>query len=325
MGSLKKMLRVAVIGVGHLGNYHVQKYDALEGVDLVGVVDTDRKRVNEIARLYDLKGYEDFSQIKGGVDAVSLAVPTERHFSMARDLLDRGVHLLIEKPITSRLEDADALIEMARAKDLVIQVGHVERFNPAVAAMEKMVTRPIFMESQRLHSFTTRGTDVDVVLDLMIHDLDIILHIVPSDVKELHAVGMSVITGKTDIANARMIFENGAVANFTASRVSANTVRKIRVFQRDSYLSVDCAKRRLNVTSLDGELTESAGSFPKVTSKMTYPESDPLADEIAAFVNSVNTGKKPVVSAEDGRKALMFAHAIIEQIEGGCKGFRTVC
>jgi predicted dehydrogenase len=191
--------------------------------------------------------------------------------------------------------------------------------------METMLTRPIFIESHRMNLFTPRGTDVDVVLDLMIHDLDIMLHVVPSEVKELHAVGMSVLTEKTDIANARMIFENGTVGNLTASRVSDKALRKIRIFQSDAYLSVNCLKRELSVTRLNGNLRVD-NNFPQVTSsKIQFPGSDPLADQIAAFVKSVLNGSKPVVSGQDGRRALKFALTIIDQIERGCRNFQTLC
>ncbi len=321
----KDKLRVGVIGVGHLGEYHVQKYKAIPAVELVGVVDTNFERANEMARRYNTRAYREHHDILHMVDAVSLAVPTEVHFNVAKDILSKGVHLLVEKPITYRLEPADTLISMAQKNDLVLQVGLVERFNPAVVKMESMLNRPIFLESHRMNLFTTRGTDVDVVLDLMIHDLDIILHVVPSEVKEVHAMGMSVITGKTDIANARLIFENGTVANLTASRVSDKTLRKIRIFQLDAYLSVNCLKRELSVTRLDGRAKDSS-SFPQVISnKMKYHGSDPLADQISSFVNTVSNGSKPVVSGQDGRRALKFALTIIEQIENGCNNFQSVC
>jgi len=217
------------------------------------------------------------------------------------------------------------LINMAREKNLILQVGLVERFNPAVVQMKSMLTRPLFVESHRMNLFTTRGTDVDVVLDLMIHDLDIILHIIPSEVKDVHAVGMSVITGKIDIANVRMIFENGTVANLTASRVSDKTLRKIRVFQPDAYIAVDCAKRKISVTRLDGK-AKNSNSFPQVTSnKMTFPNSDPLADQVSSFVNTVINGSEPVVSGPDGRRALKFALGIINQIKSGCRNFQAIC
>jgi len=229
-------LRVGVIGVGHLGEYHVQKYLAMPAVEVVGVVDTNSDRANEISGRYNVNAYGGHLEILEMVDAVSLAVPTEIHFDVARDILSKGIHLLIEKPITYKIEDADCLLELARKNNVVLQVGLVERFNPAIVKMESMLNRPVFLESHRMNVFTSRGIDVDVVLDLMIHDLDIFLHVVPSEVEEIHAVGMSVITGKTDIANVRMIFENGMVANLTASRVADKALRKIRVFQPDAYL-----------------------------------------------------------------------------------------
>ncbi|UCF56957.1 MAG: Gfo/Idh/MocA family oxidoreductase [Deltaproteobacteria bacterium] len=322
---MKEKLRIGVIGVGHLGEFHVQKYVAMPEVELVGVVDTNPDRANEIARRYNTRPYGEHHDILQRVDAVSLAVPTEKHFELAKDILSEGVHLLVEKPITYTLEPADTLINMAREKDLVLQVGLVERFNPAVVTMKSMLKEPVFVESHRMNIFTTRGTDVDVVLDLMIHDLDIILHVVPSEVEEIHAVGISVITGKTDIANVRMIFGNGTVGNLTASRVSDKTLRKIRVFQPDAYIAVDCFKREISVTRLDSEVKDSS-NFPQVTTNKTkFPGSDPLADEISSFVHAVMNGVEPVVSGPDGRRALKYALGIIDQIERGCRNFQAIC
>jgi predicted dehydrogenase len=318
-------LRVGVIGVGHLGEYHVQKYQAMPHVDLVGIVDTNGARAAEISGRYGTPIFPTHHDLLPLVDAVSLAVPTEKHFDVARDVLSQGVHLLVEKPITYQLEPADTLIRMAHEKSLVLQVGLVERFNPAVVKMTSLLTKPVFLESHRMNTFTVRGTDVDVVLDLMIHDLDIILHVVPSEVKELHAVGMSVLTDKTDIANARLIFEDGTVANLTASRVSDKPLRKIRIFQPDAYLSVNCLKREITVTKLDGLMRDSH-DFPQVTSNKTHFEGkDPLADQIASFVKSILNGSHPIVSGHDGRRALRYALAIIDQIEKGCKNFQTPC
>jgi predicted dehydrogenase len=294
-------------------------------VDLVGVVDTNLDRANEIARRYNSKAYGKHGDILHLVDAVSLAVPTEMHFEVAKDVLSSSVHLLVEKPITYRLEPADTLISMASERDLVLQVGLVERFNPAVVKMESLLNGPIFIESHRMNLFTTRGTDVDVVLDLMIHDLDIILHVVLSEVKELHAVGMSVITDKTDIANVRIIFDNGTVGNLTASRVSEKTLRKIRIFQPDAYIAVDCYKREMSITRLDGQAKNTNG-FPQITSnKTSFPNSDPLADQIRSFVNAVVNGSEPAVPGRDGRRVLRIALAIIDQIERGCKDFQAIC
>lgn len=321
---MKKTVRVGVVGVGHLGEYHVQKYRAMEGVELVGVMDTNADRAAEIAQRYDTRAYGSLDEILDRVDGVSLAVPTEDHFAVAKEILPRGVHLLIEKPITYDEDDAKTLIAMAREKNLVLQVGHVERFNPAVIKMESLLTEPIFIESHRMNLFTVRGTDVDVVLDLMIHDLDIILHMVPSKVGEVHGVGMSVITPKIDIANVRIIFQNGTVANLTASRVSNQPLRKIRIFQPDAYISVNCFKKEVSVTRLDD--SQGTEPFPQIVSnKMKYPDADPLFDQLKAFAHAVREGSEPVVSGEDGRVALRVALAIIGQIEKGCRNFQSIC
>jgi predicted dehydrogenase len=321
----QRKLRVGVIGVGHLGEYHVQKYKAMPDVDLVGVVDANPDRAEEIAARYGVKAFSRHGKLLDKVNAVSLAVPTEMHFDVAKDVLAKGVHLLIEKPITYELAPADVLISMAREKDLVFQVGLVERFNPAVVKMESLLDKPVLIESHRMNEFTTRGIDVDVVLDLMIHDLDIILHNVPSEVKEVHAVGMSVITGKTDIANARLIFEDGTVANLSASRVSSATLRKIRVFQPNMYLSVNCLRRKISIIRLDVDFKD-LNDFPRQLchEEIGFPSCDPLADEIASFVDAVIHNGKPVVSGDDGRKALKVALGIIGQIEKGSRGFEPV-
>jgi predicted dehydrogenase len=317
----KDKIRVSVIGVGHLGEYHVQKYRARPDVDLVGIVDTNRDRANEIGRRYNVKVFKNHNEILGKVDAVSLAVPTESHFDVAKDVLAEGVHLLIEKPITYMLEPADTLIRMAGEKGLILQVGLVERYNPAIIRMESMLKQPLFIEAHRMNKFTIRGTDVDVVLDLMIHDLDIILHIVPSEVKEIHAVGMSVITGKTDIANVRLIFENGAVANLTASRVSEKIIRKIRVFQPNAYLHADCYKREFTITRLDNGAGDLSNLPDLKTEKETFPGSDPLADQIDFFIKSVIKGSGPIMRERDERKALKIAIDVINLIHEGCNSF----
>ena len=318
-------LKIGVIGVGHLGEYHVQKYVANPEVDLVGVMDIDHERARDVARRYNTRAFESREEILGKIDGMSLAVPTEVHFEIGRDALSRRVHLLIEKPITYGLTQADQLIGLANENGLVLQVGHVERFNPAVIKMESLLKRPIFIESNRLNLFTNRGIDVDVVLDLMIHDLDIILHAVPSEIREVHAVGLSVITDKTDLANVRIIFANGTVANLTASRVSNKNLRKIRIFQTDSYLSVDCVKRQISVTRLTGGMKGPDG-LPQITSnRFKYPDSDPLADQIGSFVNAIINRSEPVVTGHDGRQALKVALAIIEQIETGCRSFQSIC
>ena len=314
-------IRICVIGVGHLGEYHVQKYKAHHAVELVGIVDTNHDRAKEIGDRYDIKVYRTHEKLLKMVDAVSLAVPTESHFKVAKDILSEGKHLLIEKPITYQLGPADTLIKMAEDKGLILQVGLVERFNPAVVKMESLLTKPLFIESHRMNNFTIRGTDVDVVLDLMIHDLDIILHMARSDVKDVHAVGMSVITGKTDVANARIVFENGIVANLTASRVSDRVTRKIRVFQPDAYLLADCRKREFVITRMADGVKDLSKPLHLQSVKDVFPNSDPLADQINYFVNSVINGAKPDMTERDERKALKTALRIIDLIKKGCGEF----
>jgi len=317
----KDKLKICVIGVGHLGQYHVQKYKSNPHVELIGVVDTNYDRAKEIGQRYEVRAYKDYEKLLAEADAVSLAVPTESHFEVAKDILSEGRHLLIEKPITYQLGPADALIKMAEEKGLILQVGLVERFNPAVVKMESLLNRPLFMESHRMNNFTIRGTDVDVVLDLMIHDLDIILHVAGAEVKDIHAVGMSVVTGKTDVANARLVFENGITANLTASRVADRVTRKIRVFQPDGYLLADCHKREFYMTRMDNSIKDSSGTLNLQSFKEAFPNSDPLADQINYFVTSVINGTKPVMTERDERKALKIALLIIDMIAKGCREF----
>jgi predicted dehydrogenase len=314
-------VKICVIGVGHLGQYHVQKYKANPKVEILGVVDTDYERAQEIGNRYDVKAFRSYEGLLPIVDAVSLAVPTQSHFEVAKDILSQGKHLLIEKPITYQLGAADKLIQMAEEKGLILQVGLVERFNPAVVKMETFLTKPLLIESHRMNSFTVRGTDVDVVLDLMIHDLDIILHIVRSEVKDLHAVGMSVVTGKTDVANVRIIFENGTTANLTASRVADRPTRKIRVFQPDAYLMADCHKREFYMTRMANGIKDSSSTFNLQSIKEAFPNSDPLCDQINYFVESVINGAKPDRTERDERKALKIALDIIDLIKKGCTEF----
>ena len=314
-------LKICVIGVGHLGQYHVQKYKAHPMVDLLGVVDTNYDRAIDIGDKYGVKAYKTYDKLLSMADAVSLAVPTESHFDVAKDILSEGKHLLIEKPITYQMEPADTLIKMAEDRGLILQVGLVERFNPAVVKMESFLTKPLFIESHRMNNFTIRGTDVDVVLDLMIHDLDIILHISRSEVKDLHAVGMSVVTGKTDVANVRILFENGTVANLTASRVSDRVTRKIRVFQPDAYMLADCYKREFYMTRMDDSIKDSPKTLNLKSVKEAFPNSDPLADQIGYFVTSVINGAKPIMTERDERKALKIALGIIDLIKKGCGEF----
>ncbi|MFW6115274.1 MAG: Gfo/Idh/MocA family oxidoreductase [Thermodesulfobacteriota bacterium] len=308
-----KKARLGVIGVGYVGELHTQKYAAMEDVDLVGVADTDFSRAQEVARRYNTTAYSSYAELLPFLDGASLAVPTLAHFEIGHEMLKQGVNLLIEKPITLTLEDAERLIGRAKEYGAVLQVGHIERFNPAVIKMESLISRPIFIESHRLNVFTKRGTDVDVVLDLMIHDLDIILHIVDSEIEDIDAVGMQVVNDKIDIANVRIIFANGAVANVTASRVSSESLRTLRIFQPDTHISVNYGERRITVTQLNGD-KDLAGSSPIVHREEEFLNSDPMADQLRSFVTAIQKGSEPKVSGGDGMKALAASLSIINQI-----------
>ena len=310
-----KKLRLGVVGVGYLGELHAQKYASMEDIDLVGLADINFKRAQEVARKYNTKAYNSHAELLPHLDGLSLAVPTVSHFEIGRDILTHGIHLLVEKPITLKLENADRLIDMAKKNNTVLQIGHIERFNPAVIKMESLLSKPIFIESHRLSFFTKRGTDVDVVLDLMIHDLDIILHIVNSDIKEIDAVGMPVVSDKIDFANVRIIFANGTVANLTASRVSNESLREIRIFQHDKCISVDYGKRKIKVSHFKGDKENLSGLSPAVHIEDEFPDSDPLADQIRSFVEAIANGSEPKVSGVDGKKALAVSLSIINQIK----------
>ena len=298
-----KKLRVAVIGVGYLGRFHAQKYASMDNVDLLGVVDTDMARASEVALEVGTKPFDSLEPLKGLIEAASIAVPTSKHAEVAIPLLEAGVALLLEKPVAGRLEEATAIIEAASKGRALLQIGHLERFNPALLELAGSIKNPMFIEAHRISPFRARGTDVDAVLDIMIHDLDIILSLVPSNVTSLEAVGVPVLTDSVDIANARLRFESGCIANITASRVSAEVMRKIRIFQPDSYISLDFAKAKVDVYTL----SESRQIQHK---HIAISESDALASEIRSFVNAVLTGSPVVVDGSAGLKALEMAYAI---------------
>ena len=296
-------LKTAVIGVGYLGKFHAEKYAALEKSDLIAVVDANAETAKEVADKYGVKALTDYHELLGKVDAVSIAAPTTMHHQIARDFLEHDCHVLIEKPITVTVDQADDLIELAITNDLMIQVGHLERFNAALMDLSGTLETPTFIESHRLAPFNPRATDVNVILDLMIHDIDIILDIVKSDIKEMRASGTQVLTNSTDIANVRIEFENGCVANVTASRVSVKTERKMRIFQHNAYISVDFHNRELSIYK-KGEKEMHPG-IPEIVSEIsTYDNSDALNLEISAFLDSIHHGTPILVSGEDGRRAL---------------------
>ena len=315
---MSKPLRAAVIGVGYLGRFHAQKYAALsaagEGVELVGVVDAQAETAQRVALELGVAAFTDYRELLGGgkIDLVSIASTTETHHAVARDCLAAGVHVLVEKPITVTVAQADELIALADAKHLVLQVGHLERFNPAWLAVKDQIKRPVFIEAHRMAPFKARGIDVSVVLDLMIHDLDLILPLVGSPVTDLRASGVSVLTDGIDIANARIEFANGCVANLTASRTSTASLRRLRVFQHHEYISVDFGDRRVGISRRREALVE--GEEPIDTETLQQPPGDALMTEIMAFVAAVKNGTPPVVSGREGRDALAIALEIDRMI-----------
>ena len=312
-------MRTAVVGVGYLGRFHAQKYASLPNSHLVGVADPSAEARSRVAAELGVAAYADYRELLGHVDAVSVVTPTPMHFEVAKNFLDAGASVLVEKPMTVTVAEGQSLIELARRANRVLQVGHLERFNAAVQAVQPSLTVPRFIESARLAPFKHRGTDVDVVLDLMIHDIDLILSIVRSPVVAVDAIGSSVFSREVDIANARLRFANGCVANATASRVSMKTERKLRLFQDDAYISVDLHQKVLTVIRKGGV---GADGVPQVAiEENTYEQGDALKDEIAAFLESAATGSPPAVSGEDGLLALRTAVSIAEQVASSRRQF----
>lgn len=307
-------VRAAVIGVGYLGAFHAEKYATLEGVELVAVVDADPTRSAQVAENLGCRAITDYRELAGQVDAVSIVVPTQAHYQVAEFFLSRGVHVLVEKPFTNTLDEADRLIALAEEGNLCLQVGHLERFNPAVKALEGRVDNPLFVESHRVAPFKPRGTDVSVVLDLMIHDIDIILDLVKRPLERIDASGASVISPHVDIINTRLQFEGGCVANITASRVSRKSERKMRIFQADAYFAVDFEKQKLEIRRKGkGEVYP---GYPEIFSEpVDIPRGDALLNEVSAFVATVLDGHQPVVSGRDGRQVLAIALDILAQLE----------
>ncbi len=308
-------LRVGVIGVGYLGQFHAEKYAQMPNVKLTGVVDRNINRARDVAKRYFTNAYADYHELFGQVDAVSIAVSTSSHFNISKECLENNIDVLIEKPITTTIEEADELIQCAEARRLIIQVGHLERYNPAVVALENIIKKPMFIESQRLSIFKNRGTDVSVVLDLMIHDIDIIYNFVRSPVKSIQATGIPVVSNHTDIANVRLEFENGCVANVTASRISTRNKRKIRLFQRENYVSVNFASQEITIIGKNGAGDDPNQLIPGMgIQTRRFPEGDALEEELKAFVRSVKDRHNPEVNGKIGRQALEIAINIMNQI-----------
>jgi len=308
-----KKVRTAVIGVGYLGRFHAQKYAALPESELIAVVDRDPASRERVAAETGCRAVGDFKEILGEVDAVSIATPTPLHHPIARACLERGVHVLVEKPITETPAQARELLELASKRGLVLTVGHLERFNSAILALEGTLHTPRFVESHRLAQFKARGTDVNVVLDLMIHDIDLIQSLVGAPIESIDAVGTSVFSAGLDIANARIRYANGCVANTTASRVSMKVERKLRLFQDDAYISIDLQQKVLTIVR---KPHESAAAAPgQVTiEERSYEQGDALRLEIESFLRSVREGRPPVVTGADGLRALEAAIRITELV-----------
>jgi predicted dehydrogenase len=305
-------LRVAVIGVGHLGRHHARLLAGIEGAQLVAVVDTQPDRAAGAAEPTGARALADYRELFGQVDAVTVAVPTELHREIALPFLERGISTLVEKPITRTVAEADALIAAAAVSGATLAAGHTERYNPAVAVVLPMVSTPRFIEVHRLGVFPDRSLDIDVVFDLMIHDLDIILAMVKSEVTSIDSVGVPVLTDRFDIANARLRFATGCIANVTASRISRERVRKIRFFQPDAYISIDYAEQEVE----GYRLLRREGQRPEIQGgKLPVTREEPLKRELTDFVRAVREKRRPVVTGEDGRRALVLAQAIADKME----------
>ncbi len=297
----KKKLRAAVIGVGYLGQFHAEKLAALQDVELVAVADANAARAQLIAAKYGCEACGDTRALAGKIDLACVAVPTEQHHAVALALLQAGVHVLVEKPIARTLEEADTLVDAARQHGVLLAVGHLERYNPAFRALAAALDKPLFIDCERLSGFKQRGVDVDVVLDLMIHDLDLVLSLAKGGIAQLSACGFQVLTDSIDIANVRIEFADGCVANLSASRVSQSPVRKMRVFQADRYASADLQAGKLRIARRD------ARSGTIAQDEAGFEDRDALRAEIAGFVSAVHGGRRPLVTGEDGRRALALA------------------
>ncbi|MBV52799.1 MAG: UDP-N-acetyl-D-glucosamine dehydrogenase [Coxiellaceae bacterium] len=307
------MIKAAVVGVGYLGQYHAQKYADCDYAELVGVYDTNPNRADEIADRYDTSSVAHYEQLIGKVDAVSIATPTPFHFEVAKSLLQAGIHVLIEKPITTTVEQADELIQIAKDNHALLQVGHLERFNNAVKAVSPYLLQPRFIESLRTAPFQLRGTDVNVVLDLMIHDIDIIQSMIQSDIVDIRANGSPIFSSHIDLANARIEFENGCVANVTASRASLKKERRLRIFQSESFLNIDLDHKILKYYSR-GAAEIHPGVPEVVQGKIRFDKGDALKDQIEHFLHSIIHNKPAIVPGEDGRKALETAIKITQAV-----------
>jgi predicted dehydrogenase len=304
-------IRAGVIGVGHLGQHHARLYASLSGAQLIGVADQSGERAQMVADRHGARVFRTVDDLLPHVDVVSVAVPTSDHYAVAKACLQAGKHVLIEKPIAVTPGEAQELVQLAKQRGCCVQVGHSERFNPLMALMRPHIGRPVFIECHRLSSFGERGTDVDVVLDLMIHDLDLVLSLNPGPVEEVRAAGVAVLSSSIDIANARIQFQSGCVANLTSSRVSMNKMRRLRLFQRDNYLSIDFQTRQGMICRRNTKV----GERPTVeVEQLQGGDEEPLKLQLESFLHAVSTGSRPVVSGEDGAAAVDVAHQVLHAI-----------
>ena len=310
----EKPLRVGVVGVGYLGSIHARIYQKMANVDLVAVMDTNAEQGSQVARECDCSFLQDLDRLLDSVDAVSIVVPTSLHREIAEPFLDKGIPVLLEKPVAHTLEDARAIVNLAKQSRTLLQIGHLERFNAGVVRLAEELDRPRFMEVHRLGKFVARATDVDVVTDLMIHDIDIVLSLVPSELRYISAVGARVITDHVDIANARLEFEDGAVVNVTASRVSSKKFRRIRVFAESCYLALNFDDQQIDVAR-PGMRPQEGGFAPIISESIQVTPRPPLDAELEDFVDCVRSGRDPVVDGETGVRALQVAHEVRQRID----------
>ncbi len=322
------MLKIGVIGAGHLGKIHIKCIKEIENYNLIGFYDSDFENSKKVEQEYNIKAFSSLEELINNIDVVDIVTPTSSHFECASISLSSGKHVFIEKPIAASAEEAKKIIEMAEKANVKVQVGHVERFNPAFISVKNTINKPMFIESHRLAQFNPRGTDVPVVLDLMIHDIDVILSIVKSEIKEIKASGVAVISETPDIANARIEFENGCVANLTASRISLKNMRKTRIFQKDAYISIDFLKKESEIVKMKEidpnqvndpfamiiDLGNNKGSKQIIFEKPEFQQTNAIKAELDKFYDAISQNVEPLVTIQDGYKALKVAYQIVERI-----------
>lgn len=319
------MLKIGIFGVGHLGKFHLNNWKEIPGVELVGFYDPDDNNAVEVSKKYALTRFDEVEKLLKSVDAADIVAPTDHHFHLCEKAIKMGKHVFVEKPLANTMEEAHTLVKLVKESNIKFQVGHVERFNPAFLAIKNLDLNPMFIEVHRLAQFNPRGTEVSVILDLMIHDLDIILSIVKSDVKNISASGVAVLTETPDIANVRIEFNNGCVANLTSSRISMKKMRKIRLFQKDAYIGIDFLNKKSEIIKLKGKETDDTNVFTFdietangkksiAISNPPIPEVNAMKQELEAFKNSIEKNTKTIVSEIDGLMAMDVAHQILQKI-----------